>query len=595
MLAVSGPGDFALTLDPIVGIGADKSIIWAGSSLTVTGSVNYPGASVSVNGVSVAWTGDTHFTATIAPILGMNRITAEATLDGQTRTQSVSLLNTLFYDAYSCDHPGSYAGGDGNSPIGTYAWLGGDAETFTVNVPAAGDYQLYMSACTEMGGTSCRVSVNGSAIDSYNIPTTWWGAYGYVANVPAVTLNEGTNTIAFTCPSGGANFAYILLAPLSSVDSLILTVDQSDAMKLRMMPGGEGFGTFEISGGVNYPDAVITVNGSNVWRTSGTTFIAQPPVSYGDNAITVAASLGGETITKVVHVNCVDAYPVSEVDWDSITGTKNAPYYPDTDALGGMSVFISEDTGDGNGKIPFAVDAPEDGSYNLMLRYAMLPDIPMTLAVTVDGHAAGSFTVPGTGGWLAYQLADGVILPLTQGEHTVSIECVSGSANIDLVALALAQAAKPLVLTVDPLDSYRDSVNQYFYFNAVASLTVSGSVSDMAALVTVNGSKVAVGADGSFSAEIPADFGLNTVTVAATLGGLTKSQAFNAFNGYASIAGTNGWGQTGDFIAPDAYLPGYDPNWWWVYALQLDAGISASTLVSNQSSQTIYGSFVPAP
>jgi len=589
--ALSGPGDFALTVTPIVGIGANKGIIWAGASLTVTGSVNYPGANVTVNGVTASWTDPTHFSAAITPILGTNRITVTASLEGQTRTQSLNILNALMYSAWGdASHPNAVGGDDRYSPIGKYIWLGSNVATFTVNVPAAGNYQLYMCACTETGGTNCRVSVNGAVAGSYPIPTTYWSEYGYVKNVPVVTLNRGANTIVFTCTSGGCNFAYILLIPLSSADSLTLKVDQSDATRLRIMPSSEGFGTFGITGSVNYPGAAVTVNGSSVWWTSDTAFIAQPPISYGNNPISIAASLSGETVNKVVNVSCADAYPVANVGWNSITGAKGS-LTPDGAALGGAIVWIGA-SGNGNGTIPFNVSVPADGNYKLMLRYATV-DGPMTLAVRVDGAVAGTFTVPNTSWWDDYRLADGIALPLTQGEHTIAISCTSGDGNIDLIALALGEAATPWTLTVNAISGYHDNVNAYYYLDAVSTINVAGKVSDPTAAVTVNGTKVSVGGDGSYSQPIPARFGLNTVTVAATLNGLTKSVTFNAFNGYASIAGRNGWGNTGDFIAPDAYLPGYDPNWWWNYALQLDPGISASSLVSNPSSP--FPSFIPAP
>jgi hypothetical protein len=50
-------------------------------------------------------------------------------------------------------------------------------------------------------------------------------------------------------------------------------------------------------------------------------------------------------------------------------------------------------------------------------------------------------------------------------------------------------------------------------------LTISGTVSDPEAVVTVSGLVVATAEDGSFSASIELDFGENTIEVTAETGG----------------------------------------------------------------------------
>ena len=72
------------------------------------------------------------------------------------------------------------------------------AVTFTVRVPSAGSYTLNVRYDNGTGGASTHnVSVNGGTATSISYPATVdWGRFGWAQKT--VTLNAGTNTIAFT-------------------------------------------------------------------------------------------------------------------------------------------------------------------------------------------------------------------------------------------------------------------------------------------------------------------------------------------------------------------------------------------------------------
>jgi RHS repeat-associated protein len=146
------------------------------------------------------------------------------------------------------------------------------------------------------------------------------------------------------------------------------------------------------------------------------------------------------------------------------------------------------------------VTAPSDGFAN--------KTSPVTVTGTVTGTTPITVTANGVGLTVTGNSFSGSV-PLAEGANDIAITATDPAGNATSVHRLgkLDTHAPVLTLTAPANASYTNSANS----------TVSGTVTDESAVtLTINGTPVTVGANGSFSTVVPLSAGSNQITVTAT-------------------------------------------------------------------------------
>jgi glycosyl hydrolase family 31/carbohydrate binding protein with CBM6 domain len=157
--------------------------------------------------------------------------------------------------------------------------------------------------------------------------------------------------------------------------------------------------------------------------------------------LTVRVASGRQTVTAAPWAGkavpeCA-AGALCEAEGLALNGLSAATDHRDYTGRGFAAGF--EGTGS---SLTFAVTTAAAGARQLSVRYANSTggdgqNTTRTLTVTVDGTAAGTLTLPPTGGWDTWALAS-VPLDLTAGRHEISlVRTASDSGNVNLDSLAV--------------------------------------------------------------------------------------------------------------------------------------------------------------
>ena len=207
----------------------------------------------------------------------------------------------------------------------------------------------------------------------------------------------------------------------------------------------------------------VTVNGTTAEVAQDGSFSAQVELTEGEN-----------TIEAVALLNDVEVR-------DSITVT----YVPVAPAL---SVEIT---------------SPEDG--------AELTETPVTVTGTVS-DAEATFTINDQAVEVATDGAFSAQIELTEGENVIEVVATLGDEEVRAnVAVLFAPEAALSVEITSPEDGAELTETP---------VTVTGTVSDAEATLTINDQAVEVAIDGSFSAQVELTEGENVITAVATSGEL---------------------------------------------------------------------------
>ncbi|MCL2351960.1 MAG: cadherin-like beta sandwich domain-containing protein [Firmicutes bacterium] len=492
----------------VLNVDQSDGFIWdATDTQAISGSVNLPAATVTVNGTPSEVGANGAFGASVILGYGVNDIEVKASLLDKTVSKTVAVTKALRYlskDVPDADRAGCSWNTDqpGSTVTGTYIGVWSpNSITYTVNAPVAGDYALFLRAATASSGGTYEVSVGGKVIGDITVTGTGgWNRYVNFFADSLVPLAKGANRIKLTALSGGANTDYIAIYPNDLYipsGRLALTVDQSDATVMTDSP-------YEISGSVNLAGTSVAINGAEVPLNSANGFSVLMNLAPGDNVFVITATREDVVVTQTITITKVLVYLAKDV---SASGRVNCSWNTDQPipkTLSGIYIGVGATS-----SITFTVNVADAGLYDLRIRYAS-NNAMSTYNLAVNGADYGTLFLATHGWWDAYTnyLVPGI--SLNAGQNTIKLSGLTGYVNLDYIFLTFLGAAEitPMELT---LDQSGGTVGDALY-------TVSGSVNIPADIsISVNGTVQYTGeTDGAFGAQVTLAEGVNTVAVTAT-------------------------------------------------------------------------------
>ena len=370
--------------------------------VTASGIVSLSSAVVTVNGQEVAIAEDGTFSSNVALGYGENTIVVTATLEGQEPvTKTLAVIRILSLKINSPQDKAEVT----QSPI---------IVSGTVSDPDA------------------MVMVNDRRVETAND-----GSFS-----SSVELNYVKNNIRVTATVNGQE---PVVKTLTVTRILVLELDSPE---YRMETSG---GLVTVSGTVYPPSAVVTVNGNEVATTKAGRFSTDVELGYGENTIVVNAT---DPVTRTVMVTRMLTLEIdSPQDKSEITEG---------------SIIVSGTVSD-----PSAV-------------------------VTVNGQqaeiaTAGTFSASAE---------------LNYGENTITVEATVDGWETETRTVSVTRILTMIVTS--PYDGAEV---------AESPITISGFVSDPAAVVTVDGQEAAITEDGTFSTSAELNSGENIIVVTATVEG----------------------------------------------------------------------------
>jgi len=287
-----------------------------------------------------------------------------------------------------------------------------------------------------------------------------------------------------------------------------------------------------VSGTVSDPLASVTVNDREVSVVDDGTFSTPVELDYVKNTIVISAVVEGqEPVTKTVTVSRVLVLELTSPQYRvevtngqaTITGIVAPPLA--TVTVNGQEVEVA---GDGTfsttveldyGKNTISVRATDPVTKTVTI--IRLLTLELTSPQDKEEVSENQITVSGT---VSDPLAtvtvnDSEVEVAEGGTFSTTAELDYGE-NIIIVS-AIAEGQEPVTKTVtitrvlaleltSPQDKEEVSENQ---------ITVSGTVSDPLATVTVNDGEVELAEDGTFSTTVELDYGENTIAVSAVVEG----------------------------------------------------------------------------
>ena len=271
-----------------------------------------------------------------------------------------------------------------------------------------------------------------------------------------VELIDGQNTITAAATLGELHAQDTVTVTYSSSPAVVPLVEITSPEDAAELAESQ----VTIAGTVSPPGATAAVNGVVVAHDG--TFAAQVVLTEGENTITVAAALGRLRAE------------------DSITVT----YVPVAPAL---SVEIT---------------SPEDG--------AELTETPVTVTGTVS-DAEATFTINDQAVEVATDGAFSAQIELAEGENTIEAVALLNDVEVrDSITVTYVPVAPALSVEITSPEDGAELTE--------TPVTVTGTVSDAEATLTINDQAVEVATDGAFSAQVELAEGENVIEVVATLG-----------------------------------------------------------------------------
>ena len=283
-----------------------------------------------------------------------------------------------------------------------------------------------------------------------------------------------------------------------------------------------------VSGIVSPPQATVMVNGQEVELAEDGAFSTTVELDYGENTITVSATVAvQETVTKTVTITRLLALEITSPEDNAevmlspiiVSGTVSDPLASVT--VNDREVSVVDD---GTFSTPVELDYVKN---TIVISAVVEGQEPVTKTVTVsrvlvleltspqyrvevtNGQATitgivapplATVTVNGQEVEVAGDGTFSTTVELDYGKNTISVRATDPVTKTVTIIRLLT-----LELT-SPQDKEEVSENQ---------ITVSGTVSDPLATVTVNDSEVEVAEDGTFSTTAELDYGENIIIVSA--------------------------------------------------------------------------------
>ncbi len=350
----------------------------------------------------------------------------------------------------------------------------------------------------------------------------------------SVELDYGQNIISVSATVEGQE-SVTKTVSITRVLALELTSPEDNA-EVNVSP-------ITVSGTVSDPLARVTVNDRRVDVDEDGSFSTLVELDYVKNTISVSASVEDQPpITKALTVSRVLVLeltsPLYRIEITkgqvTVTGTVSPPSA--TVTVNGHEADVAQD---GSFSITVALDYGEN-------TIAVNATDPVTKTVTVvrlltleltspeDNAEVSESTITVSGAVsdpLAIVTVNDYEVELAEdGTFSTTVELDYGQNTISVSATVEGQ--KPITKTVTvsrvlvlELTSPEDNAEV-----SESTITVSGTVSDPLAIVTVNDYEVELAEDGTFSTTVELDYGQNTISASATVEGqepVTKTVTVN--------------------------------------------------------------------
>ena len=476
----------------------------ATASTTITPTVDTPGTTVTVNGVSVA---SGAASGSIALNVGANTITTIVTaLDGST-TKTYTITITRAAPLSSNANLSNMAISSGTlSPV-----FAAGTTSYTAGVPFT---TTSMTLTPTLADASASVTVKGVAVSSGN-------ASG------AIALNVGANTITTVVTAqDGSSKTYtttVTRAAASGNNQLSALSLSSGTLAPVFASGTTGY-----TASVSNATTSITVTPTVLDATASVTVNGVVTTS-GNASGAIALAVGSNTIT--VTVTAQNGTPLSYTITVTRAGSANADLAALSLSSGTLApVFASGTTG-------YTASVS-----NATTSLTVTPTVAdASASVTVNGVATSSGNASGA---IALAVGANTITTVVTAQdgtttktYTVTVtRAASGDAN--LAALGLSSGSLSPAFA-SGTTSYTVSIAA-----ATSSVTVTPTVNEANATITVNGVAMA---SGNPSGAIAMNTGANTVTIVVTAQNsttktytVTVTRAVSTNNNLSALALSNG-------------------------------------------------------
>ena len=443
------------------------------TSLTVTPGAGDATATITVNGTTVA---SGVASGPIALAVGANVITTIVTAEDGTTTSTYTVTVTRAASSNSDLSGLSLSAGTLSPAFAT------GTTSYTASVP---NTTTSLTVTPDVSAATATVTVNGATVSSGAASGTITLAVGPNALTTVVTAEDGTTTtytVTVTrAPSANADLSGLSL----SSGALSPAFATGTTAYTSSVPNATASLTLTPTAGD--PTATITVNGTSV--TSGA---ASAPVALavGSNVITtVVTAQDGTTQTSYTLTVTRAASANSELSGLDLSNGTLSPSF----SAGTTSYTVSVSNATASLTVtPVVSDA--------------------TATVTVNGVAVASGAASGA---ITLSVGSNTVTTVvtagdgtTQTNYTVAVtRALAPSTDAKLAGLSLSSGTLSPAFSAG-VTSYSASVS-----NATTSLTVTPTVNDAAATVSVNGTPVASGAA---SGALALAVGSNVLTTTVT-------------------------------------------------------------------------------
>lgn len=370
--------------------------------------------------------------------------------------------------------------GNGYLDLGTDA---GDAFSFVVNVPAAGDYVLDFRFNQGSAVTLTRpmtLQVNDAEVTTLQFPSN--GDWTIWQNETAtVSLTAGANVITLTNTiNNGPNFDQVTITSVGGIEDTSADADdvpldltgpvgsisgaQADSINFNLRGVDADVDVIEISfdGGVTRldvselpdSDGDFVVDGSLLpfGTTTATIFVTDGAGNEASDSLTfVIGAPSFEAITvQAEDATIVDlGDPGTGPDGRAVTRVVDAAN-PDPfgnfrlGSVGEAYVDFGEDPGD---SVTFSIDVPAAGTYLASIRYAngVAAARPLELSLNGGEGTVLAFETTATGGVNGWENWTDLVIEvdLVAGSNTVALAIPAGGTNgpnIDQITIAATEA-----------------------------------------------------------------------------------------------------------------------------------------------------------
>ena len=458
------------------------SVTNAVTSTTVTPTVDTPGATITVNGVSVT---SGAASGSIALNVGSNIITTVVTaLDGST-TKTYTLTVTRAAPPSSNANLSNLALSAGTlSPV-----FASGTTSYTASVPFT---TTSLNVTPTVADATASVTVNGVAVTSGNASGAIALAVGSNTITTVVTAQDGTTTSTYTTTvTRAAASGNNQLGALSLSSGTLAPVFASGTTGYTASVGNA---TTSLTVTPTVADATASVTVNGVATTSGNASGA------------IALNVGSNTIT--VTVTAQNGTPLSY----TVTVTRAASSNADLSALSLSSGTLAPAFAAGTTSYTASVS-------NATTSLTVTPTVAAgTSSITVNGVATTSGNASGA---IALNVGSNTLTTVVTAQdgtttktYTVTVTRAASS-NADLSALSLSSG------TLSPVFAAGTTGYAASIAAGTSSLTVTPTAAAGTSSITVNGVAVTSGAASGAIAMNP---GSNTVTIVVTAqSGATKS------------------------------------------------------------------------